>query len=80
MKEHVERVYDEAYDFIDQALQQIRSVECTEEADDEIKEKRQRTEIALQAARDILENMIIPGKKLTFIYENGSVVVEIPEK
>ena len=47
---------------------------------DEIKEKRQRTEIALQAARDILENMIIPGKKLTFIYENGSVVVEIPEK
>jgi len=45
-----------------------------------VQEKAERTEFALQAARDILENMIIPGKKLTFIYEKGSVVVEIPDK
>ncbi|WP_110114560.1 hypothetical protein [Bacillus sp. CGMCC 1.16541] len=79
MKERVDVVYDEVYEFIDESLQKIRTIETTH-TDDELLEKMKRTEIALQAARDILENMVMPGKKMTFIYENGSVTLEIPEQ
>ncbi|WP_228116824.1 hypothetical protein [Priestia megaterium] len=82
MKDRIELIYDEAYDFIDQALTKIRALDKNDlqAENEEVQEKAERTEFALQAARDILENMIIPGKKLTFIYEKGSVVVEIPDK
>ncbi|MBM7702590.1 hypothetical protein [Metabacillus iocasae] len=79
MKERVDLVYDQVYEFIDESLQKIRETE-DEYKNDELAEKVKRMEIALQASRDILENMVMPGKKMTFIYENGSVTVEIPEK
>jgi len=82
MKDRIELIYDEAYDFIDQALTKIRALDKNDlqAENEEVQEKAERIEFALQAARDILENMIIPGEKLTFIYEKGSVVVEIPDK
>lgn len=82
MKDRIELIYDEAYDFIDQALTKIRALDKNDlqTENEEVQEKAERTEFALQAARDILENMIIPGKKLTFIYEKGSVVVKFPIK
>ena len=36
-----------------------------------------RISFALQASKDILENMLTPGKKLNFIYEKGMFSLEM---
>jgi hypothetical protein len=79
MREAIESIYDEMYQAVDRYLEEARKLgglDLSDAADDE-KERIQRMQFAMQAARDILENMMIPGKKLTFVYEKGSVELDI---
>lgn len=77
MNEEIEKEYDDIYQSIDQYLKKTYELKGTKVSTEEDKEKIERMELALQVARDILENMVTPGKKLTFMYERSSVIVEI---
>jgi 23S rRNA pseudoU1915 N3-methylase RlmH len=79
MRKEIETIYDEMYQSIDRYLEKVRQLEQLGLSDvsEEEKERVQRMEFAMQAARDILENMMNPGKKLTLIYEKGSVELEV---
>lgn len=77
MNEEIEKVYDDIYQSIDQYLKKTYELKGDKVSTEEDKERIDRMELALQVARDILENMVTPGKKLTFMYERSSVIVEI---
>jgi len=79
MRTEIETIYDEVYESVEQYLEKVRELQLLnlEASTDEEKEKALRMELALQTAKDVLENLMVPGKKLTFMYEPGSVTLEI---
>lgn len=79
MRKEIETLYDDVYEKVDQYLEQVRELQLLnlEDPTEEEKEKALRMELALQTAKDVLENLMVPGKKLTFMYEPGSVTLEI---
>lgn len=79
MRKEIETIYDDVYESVDQYLEKVRALQLLnlEDSTEEEKEKALRMELALQTAKDVLENLIVPGKKLTFMYESGSVTLEI---
>lgn len=79
MKKEIETIYDDVYEMVDQYLEKVRELQLLKLEDPTEEERALRMELALQTAKDVLENLIVPGKKLTFIYENGSVALEIFE-
>lgn len=79
MRKEIETLYDDVYESVDQYLEKVRELQLLnlEDLTEEEKEKALRMELALQTAKDILENLMVPGKQLTFMYEPGSVTLEI---
>lgn len=73
---NMEELYDQIYHFVYQHLKSVEQMN-KEDLTAGDAEKVERIEIALQAAKDILENMLTPGKKLNFIYEKGSLHLEV---
>jgi len=73
---NMEELYDQIYHFVYQHLKNVEQMN-KEDLTAGDAEKVERIEIALQAAKDILENMLTPGKKLNFIYEKGSLHLEV---
>ncbi|PKG25594.1 hypothetical protein [Niallia nealsonii] len=72
----MEELYDQIYQSVYNHLKSVEKIN-KEELTEVDAEKVERMEMALQASKDILENMLIPGKKLNFIYEKGSLHLEI---
>lgn len=73
---NIEELYDQIYKTIHNQLIGVEKI-SKENLTEGDREKAQRMEIALQVSKDILENMLTPGKKLNFIYEKGSLHLEI---
>jgi len=74
----IEKLYDCLYQEIVNYQKQLDSFQQSSQAlSEEEQEQVERMEMALQASKDILENMLTPGKKLNFIYEKGSVSLEM---
>ncbi|GKU81853.1 hypothetical protein [Niallia sp. NCCP-28] len=72
----MEKLYDQIYQSVYNHLKSVEKIN-KEELTEVDAEKVERMEMALQASKDILENMLTPGKKLNFIYEKGSLHLEI---
>ena len=74
----VDSLYDDLYQLI---LQYQKKIEYYQNGSSALQEEEQeqldRMEMALQASKDILENMLTPGKKLNFTYEKGMVSLEM---
>ncbi|KAB7667598.1 hypothetical protein [Bacillus sp. B1-b2] len=74
----MDNVYDQIYQ---QILQQQKQIELFQQEastySEEDREKLDRIEMALQVSKDILENMLTPGKKLNFTYEKGMISLEL---
>ncbi|MCB5239261.1 MULTISPECIES: hypothetical protein [Niallia] len=78
MNNDIETIYEELYNQILHYQNKLESI--SQQADslqEEGEEQLNRMSIALQASKDILENMLTPGKKLNFIYEKGMVSLEM---
>lgn len=76
MREEIETLYDRIYQQMVQYQNQLITYQKKDLSEVE-REQIERIEIALQASKDILENMLTPGKKLTFIYEKGTFSIEM---
>lgn len=78
---NTEEVYDAIYQSVSDNLQKVTEMrERPSMLSDQEVEKIDRMEMALQASKDLLENMLTPGKKLNFNYEKGTLYIEIFEK
>lgn len=82
MKKEIEDLYDEVYEKI--AEYHLKSHQYTkqlsdkdEELGEEEKEKLERIEFALQAAQDILENMMTPGTTMTIMHQKGTIQIDL---
>lgn len=72
----MEELYDQIYQAVHNHLKSVEKISKDDLTEVDV-EKVERMEIALQISKDILENMLTPGKKLNFIYEKGSLHLEI---
>ncbi|EOR22234.1 MULTISPECIES: hypothetical protein [Bacillaceae] len=79
MNNEMETIYEAIYNQILHYQKQLETIysqnsDAMQEAD---QEQFIRISFALQASKDILENMLTPGKKLNFIYEKGMFSLEM---
>jgi len=79
MNNEMETMYETIYNQILHYQNQLEAILCqnSDTLQEEEQEQFNRMSIALQAAKDILENMLTPGKKLNFIYEKGMFSLEM---
>lgn len=84
MKREIEELYDEVYEKMAEYHQ--KSFEYAQKLSEypiaqreEITEKLERIEFALQAAKDILENMMTPGTKMTIMHQKGTIQIELDD-
>ncbi|KLV26119.1 hypothetical protein CHH55_06375 [Niallia circulans] len=78
MNNEIETTYEAIYNQIlhfQQHVEALSKQAGTYQEEDH--EQLIRMSIALQASKDILENMLTPGKKLNFIYEKGMFSLEM---
>ncbi|MDQ0226674.1 hypothetical protein [Metabacillus niabensis] len=82
MKKEIEALYDEVYEKIasyhsttHEYAKQLKQIPF--EQREEETEKLERIEFSLQAAKDILENMMTPGTTMTIMHEKGSIQIHI---
>lgn len=73
---NMEELYDQIYQAVHNHLKSVEKISKDDLTEVDV-EKVERMEIALQISKDILENMLTPGKKLNFIYEKGSLHLEM---
>ncbi len=82
MKNEIEELYDEVYDKIADYHQQsqdllIKLASVAKDEREEETEKLERIEFALQAAKDIMENMMTPGTKMTIMHQKGLIQIDL---
>jgi hypothetical protein len=82
MKKEIEELYDEVYESIaDYHLKSLQYAKQLSEKPgterEEETEKLERIEFALQAAKDILENMMTPGTTMTIMHQKGSIQIDL---
>ncbi|WP_226669108.1 hypothetical protein [Metabacillus litoralis] len=84
MKKEIEELYDEVYEKLadyhqlsQNYMSNLTSIPKNER--EEETEKLERIEFALQAAKDILENMMTPGTKMTIMHQKGSIQIDLNE-
>ncbi|MDQ0230798.1 hypothetical protein [Metabacillus malikii] len=82
MKREIEELYDEVYekisDYHSVAQKYTKNLrEIPSEQREEETEKLERIEFALQAAKDILENMMTAGTTMTIMHEKGSIQINV---
>lgn len=84
MKKEIEELYDEVYEKLAEFHQ--TSLNYTQKMSDiplnqreEETEKLERIEFALQAAKDILENIMAPGTKMTIMHQKGTIQIDLDE-
>ncbi|AYV71649.1 hypothetical protein M1D49_18515 [Bacillus sp. PK3-056] len=78
MNNEIETTYEAIYNQILHFQQQLETLSIQAGSwQEEDQEQLIRMSIALQASKDILENMLTPGKKLNFIYEKGMFSLEM---
>ncbi|WP_303982625.1 hypothetical protein [Niallia circulans] len=78
MNNEIETTYEAIYNQILHFQQQLEALSIQAGSwQEEDQEQLIRMSIALQASKDILENMLTPGKKLNFIYEKGMFSLEM---
>ncbi|MEK4823077.1 hypothetical protein NSS71_00770 [Niallia sp. FSL W8-0951] len=78
MNNEIETTYEAIYNqilYFQQHVEALSKQAGTYQEEDH--EQLIRMSIALQASKDILENMLTPGKKLNFIYEKGMFSLEM---
>lgn len=84
MKKEIEELYDEVYEQLADYHQQsqdllINLASVPKDEREEETEKLERIEFALQAAKDILENMMTPGTKMTIMHQKGLIQIDLNE-
>jgi hypothetical protein len=84
MKKEIEELYDEVYEKLAEFHQ--TSLNYTQKMSDiplnqreEETEKLERIEFALQAAKDILENIMARGTKMTIMHQKGTIQIDLDE-
>ncbi|WP_312095394.1 hypothetical protein [Niallia sp.] len=79
MNNDIETMYEAIYNQILHYQNQLEAIysQNSDTLQEEEQEQLNRMSIALQASKDILENMLTPGKKLNFIYEKGMFSLEM---
>ena len=79
MNNNIETTYEAIYNQILHYQKQLETIyfQQTDTLKEEEQEQLNRMSIALQASKDILENMLTPGKKLNFIYEKAMFSLEM---
>ncbi|MGM7723535.1 hypothetical protein [Metabacillus sp. Hm71] len=82
MKKEIEQLYDDVYETIEsyhrKSHQYVKQFsETPGSLSEEEKEKLERIEFALQAAKDILENMMTPGTTMTIMHQKGSIQIDL---
>ncbi|AYV65543.1 MULTISPECIES: hypothetical protein [Niallia] len=78
MNNEIETTYEAIYNQILHFQLQLEALSIQAGSwQEEDQEQLIRMSIALQASKDILENMLTPGKKLNFIYEKGMFSLEM---
>ncbi len=82
MKKEIEEFYDEVYEKMAEYhqksfnyAQKLSEYPITQRED--VTEKLERIEFALQAAKDILENMMTPGTKMTIMHQKGTIQIDL---
>lgn len=85
MKKEIEELYDEVYEKLAEYHQ--KSFDYTQKLSEspitqseEVTEKLERIEFALQAAKDILENIMTPGTKMTIMHQKGTIQIDLDQK
>ncbi|TXC89458.1 hypothetical protein FS935_16375 [Metabacillus litoralis] len=82
MKNEIEELYDEVYEKLADYHQQsqdllIKLASVVKDEREEETEKLERIEFALQAAKDIMENMMTPGTKMTIMHQKGLIQIDL---
>ncbi|MRX71156.1 hypothetical protein GJU40_03090 [Bacillus lacus] len=83
MKNEIEHLYDDLYDKI--AAEHEKIVEFSSSVSGQSlteaeEEKLIRMELALQAGRDILENIMVKGTSMTIMHRKGSFTIQINDE
>ncbi|MFY4774436.1 hypothetical protein [Metabacillus sp. RGM 3146] len=82
-KTSVGKLYDDIYEKLDNDHEKILKL-ITEEKQSpysiEETEKLGRMELALQTAKDIMENIMAPGTSMKIMHSKGSLTIEIDKK
>lgn len=77
----IESFYHKVYENLDAFHEEAQELQRAESGGDPVDdEKLERTEFALQLAKDVLENFVDDGKSMTINYDKRSVTIEVPKR